>query len=279
MNLLTITEDQSLGEKFEDYFEELHNYSIEDVKIDANQEEVVSYVGGRRVEDYDALFIRPTPKALTFTRIFLESIMEKDINTVMDGTSYYIIAKKPYLFKVLTEKNIPVPKTFVVSSEKSINGVKKEFDGDVVCKKFEGFERKDIMKTEDPDSIEAFSESLEHGKNYMVVQEFIEGEVYDCLYIDGDIISTKISSDSWRKSPKRDSSSEKYHKPPSDVAEIVENAAEAIGSQFCSVRLVDSKVVDMHMNPDVERFMKVSGKNSFEKIADMLKPEGEGEER
>jgi len=278
MNLLTITEDQSLGEKFEDYFEEVHSYSIEDVKIDANQEEVVSYVGGKRIEDYDSLFIRPTPKAVTFTRIFLETIIDREIETVMDGTSYYMIAKKPYLFKVLTEKNVPVPKTLVVSSGKSINGVKKEFDGDLVCKKFEGFERKDIMKTDDPSDIEAFSESLEHGKNYMIVQEFVEGDVYDCLYIDGDIVSTKITGDSWRRSPKREGCSEKYHKPPSDVAEVVETAAEAIGSRFCSIRLVGLKVVDMHINPDIERFMKVSGKNTFEKISEMLKPEGRGEE-
>lgn len=264
-----------MGEKFEDHFEEVYTYSIEDVKIDADQEEVTSYVGGQRVDEYDALFIRPTPKAVTFTSIFLESIMEKEIKPVMDGPSYYIIAKKPYLFKVLTEKEVSVPRTFVVSSEKSISSVKKKLEGPVVCKKFEGFQRKDIMRTEDPDDIEAFSESLEHGKDYMVIQEFVEGDVYDCLYIDGDIISTKLTGDYWRKSPKGDKCSENYHKPPSDVSEVAKQAAEAIGSRFCSIRLVGNKVVDMHMNPDIERFMKISGKDTYEKISEMLRPEEE----
>lgn len=268
-----IAEDQSLGEKFEDYFEEVHTYSIEDIKIDATQEEVVSCVDGKRVDEYDALFIRPTPKAVTFTRIFLESLMEKEIKTVMDGVSYYMIAKKPYLFKVLTEREVPVPKTSVLSSEKSISSVKNEVEGPIVCKKFEGFERKDIMKTENPDDIKAFSESLEHGTGYMLVQEFIEGDVYDCLYIDGDIISTNVTGESWRKSPKRDKCNEKYHKLPSDIAEVAERAAEAIGSRFCSIRLVGPKVVDMHVNPDIEKFMKVSGKDTFERISEMLKPE------
>ncbi|GEM_PF-1082158 len=275
MNLLTITEDRSLGEKFEEYFEEVHTCSIEDVKIDADMEGVSSYVNGGRVDDYDALFIRPTSKAITFTRIFLESIMECEIKSVIDGTSYYIIAKKPYLFKVLSEKGVPVPKTFVVSSDKSIANIHHKIDGDIVCKKFEGFSRKDIMKTDDHEDIKAFSESLKHGKNYMLVQKFVDGDVYDCLYIDGDIISTKVTGDSWRKSPNRDGCSEKYHKTPSEIAGIVEGAAEAIGSKFCSVRIVGNKVVDMHMNPDVERFRKVSGKNAFEKISNMLKPEEE----
>ncbi len=273
MNLLTITEDQSLGEKFDEYFEEVHSYSIENVKIDADQDRVTSYVNGRRVGDYDALFIRPTPKAITFTRLFLESLMESDIESVIDGTSYYIIAKKPYLFKVLTEKNIPTPKTFVVSSQKSMSSAQDMLDGEIVCKKFEGFIRKDIMKTDDPEDIKAFSESLEHGKNYMVVQEFVEGDVYDCLYIDGDIISTRIKGESWRKSPRRDECSESYHKPPSDVSEIAKQAANAIGSKFCSIRLVGPRVVDMHMNPDIERFMKASGKNAIEKVSKMLKPD------
>ncbi len=273
MNLLTITEDQSIGEKFAPYFGDVETCSIRDIKIDVEDNNVVSYVNGGKVEDYDSLFIRPTSKAITFTKIFLETLTESDINTSIEGASYYMIAKKPYLFKVLNERGVPIPKTYVVSSQKSATSLQKEIEGEIVCIQMEGFVRRDIMKTGDPEDMEAFSESLEHGKNYMLVQEFLEGDVYDCLYIDGDIISTKITGDSWRKSPKRDKCSEKYHKPPTELTEVVKEAAEAIGSKLCSVRIVDSRVVDIHMNPDIERFKKVSGKDAFEKVAEMLKPE------
>ncbi len=278
MNLLTIAEDESLKERFEPHFEEVHLHSIEDVKIDVDEETFVSYVNGERVEDYDGLFIRPTPKAINFTRIFLETLVDKEIETNMDGTSYYIIAKKPYLFKVLSEKGVNIPKTYVVSTRKSLKNIKKDFQGRVICKQYEGFVRKDIMKTNDLDDIEAFSESLEHGRNYMIVQDFVEGDVYDCLYIDGEIISTKVTGDTWRKSPHRENCSEKYHKLPGEVQELVFETADAIGSRFCSVRVVGTKVVDMKMNPDIEGFKKVSGKDTFGKVVEMLRPEEGGDE-
>lgn len=276
MNLLTIAEDGDLGERFEGYFDEVCECSIEDVKIDVDKEEVISYVNGREVRNYDALFLRPITRAATFTRLFLETLTEEDVETNIDGTSYYIIAKKPYLFKVLSEKGITIPDTYVVSSQKTLKSLKGSLEGKIVCKQFEELVRKDIMKTEDPEDIDAFSESLEHGKNYMIVQEFVEGEAYDCLYVNGDVISTKITGDTWRKSPSRDSCSEKYHKPPSEVQKLVEGTAKAIGSRFCSVRLVDRKVVDVKMSPDIERFKKLSGKDTFEKVAEMLKSDASG---
>ncbi len=277
MNLLTITEDESLGEKFGKYFEEVDVHSIRDVKIDVDHGEVSSHVNGKNVKDYSALFISPTPKAINFTKIFLETLTEGSTETNMDGTSYYMIAKKPYLFKVLSEKGVSMPRTYVVSSYKSMKRVQQEFSGNIVCKQFEGFVQKDIMKTDDPEDIKAFSENMEHGKNYMVVQDFLDGEVYDCLYIDGEIVSTRIKGDTWRRSPGRDGCNEKYHKPPNEFLEVVRDAADAIGSRFCSVRLVGPNVVDMKMNPDLDRFKRVSGKDPFKKVAEMLKTEDGGE--
>ncbi len=270
MKLLIIAdndEEEQLADRFSTYFDDVTTKSIANVRIDAGNGEDVR-IGGEKVDDYDALYLQPKPQTAIFSRVFLEVLLEKNITTNVDAASFFILAKKNYLFQVLEEKDIPIPATAIVSTEKGISGIAEHIDYPLVGKKFEGFVRRDMNMLEEEDELRSFVEHMDHGDHVLILQEFIEGDVYDCLYVDGDIVSLSLSGDSWRV--RSGEAKESYLTISSELKEIVEQTAHSIGADICRVRLVDGKVTEAYLNPDLERFTEVSGKNMYEKVAAYL---------
>lgn len=270
MNLLIINSDDEIKEEFSENFEEIDLYPIENVKIDVHQGERFCKVNDTKITEYDSVYIKPNPKAITFSKVFLDSLTGKDVNTSIDGTSFYIISKKPYLFKVLQEKNVNIPLTYVVPSRKSAKGIEDDLGEKIVYTEYERYNKTDIKLIEDKKEVQTYTENLDSTDKYAILQEYIEGEVFSCLYIDGDIISTKITGDYWRLSPSEEYS-ERYHSLSNNLEEVVRNTADAIGANLFSVRIVGGYVTDVYANPDLKRFKKVSGKDTFGKVAKMLK--------
>lgn len=271
MNLLIITddeEDDDLEEELSPFFDDVDTASIANVRIDAGDASEVR-IAGQPLDGYDALYLQPRIQTAIFSRVFLEVLLERDINTNINAAAFFILAKKNYLFQVLAEKDVPTPTTAVVSTEKGVSGIENDMDFPLVGKKYEGFVRRDMNLLDDSDELSSFVEHMEHGKHVLLLQEYVDGDVFDCLYVDGDIVSINLESDSWRKEAGKATAS--YHTISSDLADVVEHTAESIGANICRVRLVDGKVVDAYLDPALSRFKKISGKNMYEKVADALK--------
>ncbi len=270
MNLLTISDDGDLEEAFADHVDTVDSASIADIRIDTGADTVL--VNGENLEGYDALYLDPNPKIAIFSRVFLESLLERDINTNIDPTAFFILAKKSYLYQVMAERTIPIPPTAVISTEKGISGVTDRYDFPLVGKKFEGFVRRDMSLLEEVEQLQSFVEHLDHGSHVLVLQEQVEGDVYDCLYIDGDIISLKLEADGWRK--RSMDAKQSYHSISSDLQDIVADTATSIGADICRIRLVGDHVVDAQLDPSLKRFERISGKNVYGSVVSVL----EGEE-
>jgi glutathione synthase/RimK-type ligase-like ATP-grasp enzyme len=270
MDLLIIADaedTEQLEDRFAAYFDDVTTKSIANVRIDAGNGEEVR-IGGEKINAYDALYLQPKPQTAIFSRVFLEVLLEKDIRTNIDAAAFFILAKKNYLFQVLEEKDIPIPATAIVSTEKGISGIEDHIGYPLVGKKFEGFERRDMSLLEEEGELRSFVEHMDHGEHVLILQEFLEGEVYDCLYVNGDIVSLKLTGDSWRV--RSGEAKESYLTIPSDLEEIVEQTAHSIGADICRVRLVDGHVTEAYLDPDLERFTSASGKNMYERVASYL---------
>lgn len=270
MNLLTIADDGSLAEAFADRFDEVTAASIADVRLDTGSEAGV-LVDGEPLDEYDALYLHPNPKIAIFSRVFLEALLDHDITTNIDPTAFFVLAKKSYLFQTLAEKGVPIPRTAVVSTEKGISGLPDELAFPLVGKKFEGFDRRDMSLLEDEEELRSFVEHMDHGSHILVLQEREEGDVYDSLYIDGDIVSIKLEGGDWRR--RSGEANQSYHSIPSDLQEAVSLTAESIGARVCRVRLVNGNVVDAELVPDLERFERITGKDVYGSVASMLRGE------
>ncbi len=264
-SLLVLTNNEEKYTDFEEEFEEVAYYSLADVSVNSGTEPRVKVEDKNIKEEFDAVYLEPEPKASIYGRVFLEALQDENINANLKPNTFFILTKKHYLFKVLKEKQVNIPNTVAVPSEKGLTAIENNLDFPVVAKMYENFERKDIAKLDDCEELDSFAERLEYGENYTVIQEYKEGDIFDVLYIDGKTISLKIEGD-WEE----DDVSRSYHNISADQKEEVCKAAKSIGTKLCRVRMVGDHVVQMKPNLDLDMFKKVSGKGVFGKTAKVL---------
>lgn len=267
MNLLIISEGNHLKENFEPHFEEVEHRNLSSVRLNLLEDKEDVLVGEESVEDFDYMYINVKPELSIFVRVMLEGL-EKNMRANLDSTSSYILTKKQYLYKVLKERNMDIPKTVAVGSEKSALGV-KELEYPIVARRYQGFRKREMSLLSGRDGLKDFSKSTNYGKEALVFQEFVDGDVFDCLVIGDEVISVNLCNEGeWNL--RAGSANEKFYNISSDLRELVINARESIGANVCRVKIVGDKIVNMSPNPDLKRFQDISGKNTFKKVADLL---------
>ncbi len=266
MNLLVLTNKPDKFEDFEGEFENVEYHSLADISINSGTDPKVKLKDRNIKEDFDAVYLDPEPKASIYSRVLLEALQEESVNANLKPNTFHILTKKHYLFKVLKEKGAKIPNTIAVPSEKGLTSVEKNIKFPAVAKMYENFNRKDIAKIDDADELQKFADRIEYGKNYLLTQEYIDGAIFDILYIDGTIISLKLEGEWEDKDVTRT-----YHTISADQKEEIRKAAESIGADICRARIVDDTIVQMKPELNLEMFKKISGKSVFSKVAKVLK--------
>jgi len=271
-SLLILTNDgEEVADGFETEFDEVVVRSLADANVMAGGDDPAAQalIDGVDIREYDALYIDPQPQTTIYAKVFLEVAQDLRIPCNLDPTTLAIIAKKFYLFKVLRERDVSIPSTVTVSTEKGLSDIEADLAFPVVAEKFEGFEKIDTEKLDDPDGLKSFAEHSEHGNHLIMAHDFVEGEVYDTLYIDGELISLKLGGEEWRKSLD-DGASKNFHNLSSEKQELVHDAVDAIGARLCRVRIVDDQIVKVSASPRLDVFQDISGKDVYGLVADML---------
>ena len=270
MKLLILANDfESSTKQLEDYFEEVENKSLADLLVDTNGNILVD---GQNIVEWDAVFIDPEPKAFNYLRVLVETIEQKDIKCNLEPASIFVQGKKPFLFSVLADKDVNIPDQVAISTEKGLTEIERELDFPVLAKKYSSFELAESKIFDDFDDLKAFSELSEHGKDFIMIQEYKEEDVFDILYVDESMISLKLEDSPWGKAEST-SIGKKYHSISSNQKETVEKAVNSLGTSICRVRLCGDEVIDIDSRPDLIEFKEKSGKNVFGRVAEALKEE------
>jgi len=252
-------------EMFEEHFEEVEEKSLADTMITMNGGSEV-LINGEDIETWDAVYIQPESKAVQFSRVLMETLSLKEIHCNLN-TSVFIPVKKPYLLQVLSEKEVKTPVQTSISTEKGLTEIEKEVEFPVVTKKYRNLDLEETKIFDNFENLKKFCENTEHGESFVVIQEYSEEDVFDILYIDGDIISLKLEDNPWSS---EEVVTGKYHSLSDKQKEVVKDAVSAIGLKICSLRLNGTEVMDVKNDPQLERFREESGKNVYGRVASML---------
>ena len=253
--------------RLENYFEEVEKKSLADVLVDTNGNVLID---GEDINDWDAVYIDPEPKAFNYLRVLVETIEQKNIECNLEPASIFVQGKKPFLFSVLSDKGVKIPNQVAISTEKGLTEIERELDFPVLAKKYSSLELAESKIFEDFDELKAFSELSEHGKDFIMIQEYTEEDIFDILYVDESMISLKLEASPWDKSESA-TVGKKYHSISSSQKETVKKAVNSLGTKICRVRLCGDKVIDVDSRPDLVEFKEKSGKNVFGSVADALK--------
>jgi glutathione synthase/RimK-type ligase-like ATP-grasp enzyme len=273
--LILANEFEDEAERFSEHFEEVEVKSLADSLLDVNGDTKLM-IDGERIENWDSVYINPEPKAFNYTRVLLEGISRKEVSCNLNPSSIFILNKKPYLFSVLADKGIKIPKQVAISTEKGMTELQRDIEFPVIARKYSSFELSEMQVFEEFDNLKSFAELSEHGQDLVMVQEKSneEEDVFDVLYIDGKMISLKLEEKPWEKD-RYDSITKKYHGASGGQKELVKEAVESVGTDICRIRVQGEKILDVANRPDLEEFKQKSGKNVYGRIADLLKGDEE----
>lgn len=265
MRLLKITDDEE--NELDQYFDEVERVDLENLSPEVLDNTPDLKVNGELVEAFDSVFAEIPVENAIFGRVLLETIEEKNIALNYSSTAFFIMAKKNYLYPVLHEKDLPVPKTAVIADEKAARNMEDHLKGPLLARKFE--ELNEIEKTliETVEDIHGFAEGVDYGENVIIFSELSKGDKYRCLVAGDKVISLQDTSDGWRI--KEDDLT--YSGISNDLKDIVRSAAYAIGTDVAEILLRDGQIVDANPNPDLKMYKDVSGKDAFKAVSDALK--------
>jgi hypothetical protein len=269
--LILANEFKDEAERFREHFEEVEVKSLADCLIDVNGDTELM-IDGERIENWEAVYINPEPKAFNYTRVLLESISRKEVSCNLNPSSIFILNKKPYLFSVLADKGVKISKQVAISTEKGMTELQRDIEFPVIARKYSSFELAEMQVFEEFDSLKSFAELSEHGQDLLMIQEKSDEEedVFDVLYIDGKMISLKLEEKPWEQD-RYNSITKKYHGISGSQKELVKEAVESVGADIGRVRVQGEKVLDIANRPDLEEFKQKSGKNVYGRISDLLK--------
>jgi glutathione synthase/RimK-type ligase-like ATP-grasp enzyme len=265
MKLLKIT-DREIPE-LDRHFEDVEKVSIEEVAPEVIDNEPYIRVKDIPIKQYDAVYANIPEKNAVFGRVLLEVIEEKGIPVNYSSTSFFAMSKKNYLYSVLHDKNVLSPKTAVIGDEKSARNLENHLKGPLVARKFEGFEESERKKIDTVEDIGGFTEGIEYGENFILFQEFSNGDKYRCLVAGENLVSLEDSSDSWAVGKE----SLRYSNIPNDIEDLVIKAKRSLGTRTAEVLVRDEEIIDVNPNPDLDIYADISGKDVYKMVAEAMK--------
>lgn len=271
MKLARITEEEE--HPIDGFFEEVEHVEIEKVAPEIVQGKEDIKLGEKSVREYDAVYAELPEKNAVFGRVMLEMVEEANIAVNYPSTAFFIMAKKNYLYYILHEQEIPAPKTVVVASEKAGRNIEREIEPPVIGRRIEDYEETETKRLEDSEGIQGFIEGVEYEEDILLFHEPREGDKYHCLVAGDQIISVKEGDESWNFTKEN----LKYSSISDNQKEIVRKTVEKIGTDVAEILLVGENVYDVNPNPDLEMYKEVSGKSSYEAVAETIKKQVEDE--
>ncbi|MFB6180892.1 MAG: hypothetical protein ABEJ93_03365 [Candidatus Nanohalobium sp.] len=266
MRLLKISETDLEG--LNEYFDEVERVELEELSPEVVENSSGLRVNGEPIDSFDAVYANILPRNAIFGRVLLELIEERNISLNYYSTAFFTMAKKNYLCHVLNNKEVPTPASAAIADEKAARSLEKHLKGPLIGKKFQNFREVESAKLDTVEDIKSFSKGVEYGENIMVFKEFSEGDKYRCLVAGDQIVSLKDDSEGWKF--KEDNLS--YSNTSNEIKDNVRIAANAIGTEIAEVLVRSGEVVDINPNPDLKKYMDVSGKDTFKAAAKTLKP-------
>ncbi|MFB6182567.1 MAG: hypothetical protein ABEI78_00740 [Candidatus Nanohaloarchaea archaeon] len=265
MNLLKITEEDI--EEFDELFEATEHFSLEEIAPEVLDGNIDIKIKKETVKKFDASFLQIPVGNASFGRVLLEIMEENNIKTNYPSTAFYLMAKKNYLYYVLEEKNINIPKTAVIPSNKAIRNLEEEIYLPMIGRKFEGPEETQIRLLEEKGELEEFSEGTQDREKYMVFHQNSSGEKYRCLVAGDNVITLQDITDGWKIKNKN----LQYSNLSKNVKKTVKKASNVIGAPVAEVLVKGEKIIDIKPNPDLDLYQEISGKNPYEAVAEALK--------
>lgn len=179
---------------------------------------------------------------------------------------------------VLAQSNIPVPKTYIVKTEKAAQSILPHMKYPVMAKLKGGSGGQGIMYVENEESMTSIISSMEVLKQEILIQEFIEnpGEDLRVLVAGGNVIGSmkRVAKEGEKRANIKAGGTPAKYTATDEIKELAIKTARAVGADICAVDFIESKrgpvVIEVNINPGIVGLMDATNLNIAKRIADYI---------
>jgi ribosomal protein S6--L-glutamate ligase/tetrahydromethanopterin:alpha-L-glutamate ligase len=199
------------------------------------------------LKELSALLVRPIGRGSLDEIIFQLNILHKlarnGLPVVNSPASIEKGADKYYTLALLSENNLPVPKTFVTEDVEEALKAFQRFGGDAVVKPVFGSRGIGAARISDLDIAERAFRTLRFYRHVIYIQEFVPHGTRDIrsFVVGNRVIAAMMRvSSSWKTNVSRGAKPVPLS-PTSEIEELTVKAAKTIGCEIAGVDLLESK--------------------------------------
>ncbi len=199
------------------------------------------------LKELSALLVRPIGRGsldeIIFQLNILHEFARNGLPVVNPPASIEKGADKYYTLALLSESNLPVPKTLVTEDIEEALKAFRRFGGDAIVKPVFGSRGIGAARISDLDIAERAFRTLRFYRHVIYIQEFVPHGTRDIRsFVVGDrVIATMMRvSSSWKTNVSRGAKPVPLT-PTSEIEEITVKAAKTIGCEIAGVDLLESK--------------------------------------
>ena len=219
-------------------------------------------------EKYDAIYLWLEPEFTQFAEPFLDILVSKGIYCQMKPESFYILSNLPFLYSVLNAKGVKISKTMILGDVSTVEAIASNLSFPIIFKMFSGYTKTQSLVIENTRGLKSAIKSVKAKPDVITIQDYIEGDI---LYVAVIGKQTFGMTRKWSKQKFEHEKKTLYTKISDKESEMAIKAANAIGLDIATIKMVEGKVLTVRPQIDYLKFNKVLGSNLCNVVAKYFK--------
>ncbi len=209
--------------------------------------------------DFDCVFVRFLGSDLLYGEHIPEILSDKGVYSQLEVHSLSIASNKFYTMKVLSEADIPVPRSMYSLSTEETEKAAEKLGYPVVIKLISGYGGKGVMKADSESDLSPIIDTLTLFEQDICLQQYMKnpGEDIRIVVIGDETYSYKRKGkeEEWRSNISAGGSREEFD-APEEMKEAAIKAARLCGFDICGVDVIPDEegftIGEINASPGVE---------------------------
>lgn len=255
------------------HFENVLGVPLEGIRTVSTEEGTKLKYRDTDLGEFDAVYLRLLGADMMNAEHFAEILQDKGVYTQMDSDSLPVASNKFHMMKILSEADLPVPKSaYTLSTDETIRAAEK-IGYPAVIKIISGYGGKGVMKASTKSDIGPITDTLALFEQEICLQEYIEnpGEDIRVIVVGNETYSYKrVGEEEFRSNISTGGNREKVE-PSEEMIEASIKASRLCGLDIAGIDILESEdggfyIGEVNASPGVEGVEEVLDIDMADKI-------------
>lgn len=258
-------------------FDSVDNIDLKNIEVNLSSRKSEVLYNGKELEKYDCIYAKGSFRYAQTLRAITGALYPTTYMPIKAGT--FTIGHDKLLTHIfLQQYKIPMPTTYLTSSQTAAKKILKKVKYPIIFKFPSGTGGKGVMYAESFAAASSLMDALETLRQPFLIQEYIETGGEDIRSI---VVGNKVVAAMKRKAVIGEKRANIHaggegeaFLPDQHMKKIAVETAKSIGAEICAVDMLESvkgpSVIEANLSPGLQGITNATGINIAEKIAKYL---------